>query len=260
MFLSGLPDFDFSHRLFLDVLQRIGVIYLLSGAIFLVTGPRGQAAVSLVCIVLYWLLMVLIPVPGYGAGILDPQGNVWQYVDNLVIAGWHYHAEGILSIIPSISTVLLGSLAGYWLRSERPGYEKAAGLFVAGNVGLLAGSIMAIWFPINKLLWSPSYVVFMAGCALEVFGVCYWLMDLRQVRSPFTPFVALGMNAIASFFLSSLTSRLMGMWNLKGPLYHALYTSWLPEINASLAYAIVYVVVWTIVAFILYKRKIFIKI
>ncbi len=260
MILSGLPDFDFSHRLILDVLQRIGVIYLLSGAIFLVTGPRGQAVVSVVCLVVYWLVMVCIPVPGYGAGVLDPQGNVWQYVDNLVIAGWHYHAEGILSIISSISTVLLGSLAGYWLRSDRPGYEKVAGMFVAGNIGLLVGSVMAIWFPINKLLWSPSYVVFMAGCALQVFGVCYWQLDLRRERRWSLPLVALGTNAIAAFFLSSLTSRLLGLWNLKAPIYHTLFASWLPEINASLAYALTYVILWTLVAIVLYKRKIFIKV
>jgi len=119
---------------------------------------------------------------------------------------------------------------------------------------------MAIWFPINKLLWSPSYVVFMAGMGLEVFGVCYWLLDLKQQRRFSKAFIALGMNAIAAFFLSSLTARLMGMWNLKGPVYQALFASWLPEINASLGYAIAYMILWTIVAMILYSRKIFFKI
>ncbi len=260
MFLSGLPDFDFSKKLFLDVLQRIGVIYLLAGFVFILARPLAQAVVAIACLVVYWVLMVAIPVPGFGAGVLAPDGNVWQYVDNLIIAGWHYHAEGVLSIIPSVSTVLLGTLTGFWLRSERRSWEKVVGMFAAGNCGLAIGLILAIPFPINKLLWSPSYVVFTAGFALVVLAFCYWLVDMKQWKSAALPFTVFGMNAIAAFFFSSLTSRLMAMAGVKGPLYRTLFASWLPPFDASLAWALCYVLLWLGVMWILYRRRLFLKI
>ncbi|HEX9006105.1 MAG TPA: DUF5009 domain-containing protein [Bacteroidota bacterium] len=260
MFLSGLPDFDFSKKLILDVLQRIGVVYLFAGLVFIVADAAVQAVVALVCLVLYWVLMVTIPVPGFGAGVLAPEGNVWQYVDNLIIAGWHQHAEGVLSIIPSISTVLLGTLTGFWLRSERQPWEKLVGMFAAGNLALALGLIMAASFPINKLLWSPSYVVFTAGFALVVLAFCYWLVDMKQWKRAPRPFVIFGMNAIAAFFLSSLTSRLMGMAGVKGPVDRTLFASWLPPFDASLAWAICYVLLWLGVMGILYRKHLFLKI
>ena len=261
MLLTGIPTFDYSHKLILDVLQRIGVIYLLSGLLYLYFRPLGQAIIAAACLVIYWLLMFLVPVPGYGAGVFAPDGNVWQYVDNLIIAGWHYHAEGVLSIIPSVSTVLLGALTGFWLRlPDRNAYEKVTVLFVAGNVGLVIGLILDAWFPINKLLWSSSYVVFTAGFGLNLFGICYWLLDIKGIKGWAKPFVILGMNAIAVFFLSGLTAKLMGLWNLHGPLYQHLFASWLPDINASLAFAICYVLFWLGVMTVFYRKRWFIKI
>ncbi len=261
MLLTGIPTFDYSHKLFLDVLQRIGVIYLISGLLYLVTRPLGQAITTIACLVIYWLLMFLVPVPGYGAGVLAPDGNVWQYVDNLLIAGWHYHAEGVLSIIPSISTVLLGALTGFWLRlPDRSAFEKATVLFVAGNVGLVLGLILDAWFPINKLLWSSSYVLFTAGFALNLFGVCYWLLDIKGIRGWATPFVIFGMNAITVFFLSGLMAKFMEIWGIQAPVYQTLFASWLSPINASLAFAVCYVLLWLGVMTVLYKKRVFIKI
>jgi len=276
MLLTGLPDYNFGKRLFLDVLQRIGLVYLFSGAIFLYTKERGQALIAAACIIIYWALMMLLSVPGYGAGVLTWEGSLWGYVDRVVTAGWHEHGEGILSLIPSVSTVLLGSLTGYYLRSKRGPYEKVAGLFVFGNLGLVLGAIMNMWFPINKLLWSSSYVVFTAGFALNLLGVCYWLIDIKGYRRWSTPFIAFGMNAIAAFFLSSLTGRLMGLIkvpvaslpgstdashaSLKGYLYSNLFAPLASQINSSLLWAIVYVLIWLGVMSVLYRRKIFVKI
>ena len=271
MILTGLPDFDYSQKLILDVLQRIAVVYLFSGLIVVYTSSRTQAILSVVFLVVYWLLMVFISVPGYGRGVLGPQGNVWQYVDQVLLKGWHYHAEGILSLIPSFSTVLLGTLTGEWLRSSRSHLEKAAGLFVAGNIGLVLGLILHQWFPINKLLWSSSYVVFTAGFALNLLGMCYWAIEIKRWTAWSRPFVIFGMNAIAAFFLSSLTSRLMGMIrfsagspehtiSLKGWIFATVFASWLNDINASLFFALCYTLLWLGVMSVLYRKQIFVKV
>ncbi len=285
MLLSGIPNFDFSHRLILNVLQRIGLIYLMSGAIYLFTDVVSQAVVALAGIAIYWILMLYVPVPGYGAGVLTPVGNMWWYVDKVLLQGWHqhllvvgeyrlHHAEGILSLIPSISTVLLGSLTGHYLRSQRSGIEKAAGMLVIGNLGLLIGAIMSIWFPINKLLWSSSYVVFTAGLALEVLGVCYWLIDVKGFRKWTQPFMVFGSNAITSFFLSTFVALILDLVfvtaaspagaavreSLKDVIYSAVFAPLVSSYNASLLYSIVYLLFWYGVMYVFYRKKIFIKI
>ncbi len=285
MLLSGIPNFDFSHRLILNVLQRIGLIYLMAGTIFLFTDVVSQAVVAVSCVVIYWILMLAVPVPGYGAGVLAPVGNMWWYVDKVLLQGWHqhllvvgqyrlHHAEGILSLIPSISTVLLGSLTGHYLRSGRSGIEKAAGMLVFGNFGILIGSVMAIWFPINKLLWSSSYVVFTAGVALEVLGVCYWLVDVRGFKKWTQPFLVLGSNAITSFFLSTFVALILDIVfvsvsspagaavreSLKSVIYNAVFAPLASSYNASMLYSIAYLLLWYGVMYMFYRKKIFIKI
>jgi predicted acyltransferase len=273
MLLTGIPDFDFSHRLILDVLQRIGVVYLVSALIILYSSRFVQGFLAGFFLIVYWVLMFAIPVPGYGAGVLAPEGNVWSYVDTLLLSTWHYHAEGILSLIPSFSTVLLGQLAGQWLRSEKTNEQKVNGLFVLGNVGLCVGLILDQWFPINKLLWSSSYVLFTAGFAMNILAIVYWMIEIHGWTRWFLPMVALGMNAIAAFFLSSLTARILGLVSvgtvgpdgvaakisLKGWLYSTLFSPWLSAVNASLAYAVCYALLWTGLMWILYKKKVFIK-
>jgi len=285
MLLSGIPNFNYSHRLILNILQRIGIIYLLSGAIYLYTGIMAQAIIGVLLITLYWLAMFLVPVPGYGAGVLTPVGNLWWYVDEVLLRGWHQHifyvgswklehAEGILSLIPSVSTVLFGVLTGHYLRSDKTKIEKASGMMVYGNFGLFIGIIMSIWFPINKLLWSSSYVVFTAGFALEVFGICYWLIDIKGIKWWSRPFLVFGTNAITSFFLSTLFALILDLvkihqnlsssqvvsTSLKEYIYKLIFAPIGNPYNASLLYAIVYVILWYIVMEIFYRRKIFIKI
>lgn len=274
MFLTGIPDFNYSHKLILDVLQRIGVIYLISGTLYLITDVKWQVVVAVAGIVIYWILMLFVPVPGYGAGVLTPIGNMWWYVDRILLHGWHYHAEGILSLIPSVSTVFLGILTGHFLRTKRSGIEKAAVMLVAGNFGLVIGVIMAIWFPINKLLWSSSYVVFTAGFALEMLGVCFYLIDVKGYKSWTQPFLVFGSNAITSFFLSTFVALLLDLIgvsvlasggvavreSLKTYIFNAIFSPIASAYNASALYAIVYVIIWYGVMYVFYKRRIFIKI
>lgn len=266
--------FDISGLRIMGVLQRIGLCYLFASVIYLeFPKPKHQAAWGLVLIGIYWVMMMTIPVPGYGAGDLTMEGNLAAYIDQTVMSnhlwkpGWD--PEGLLSTIPAIATVLAGILTGHLLRSERfSRIEKTAYLLLAGNAGLAAGLIANAWFPINKGLWTSSYVLFTAGFALVCLGFCYWLMDVKSYKKWAQPFVILGMNALAVFVLSSLTAKLLymipipetwGATSIKGIIYDQFLLTLLDPINASLLFALLYLIFWTWIMYMLYKRKIFIK-
>ncbi|HEX2190658.1 MAG TPA: heparan-alpha-glucosaminide N-acetyltransferase domain-containing protein [Longimicrobiaceae bacterium] len=259
------------------VLQRIGAAFLLASAVVLFTGARAQALVAALLLLGYWAAMRLVPVPGHGAGSLEPDANLAAYVDRAVLGTAHlwkasrtWDPEGLLSTLPAVATVLLGVLAGRWLRSDRAPAEKAVWMFLAGNAGLLLGLAWHESFPINKNLWTSSYVVFTAGMALHFLAACYWLVDVKGWRRWAFPFVLFGVNAIAAFFLSGIMARLLTLvkWagpagdpvTLKGWIHQALFASWLSPVNASLAFAACFVLFWTGVMWVFYRRRIFIKV
>ena len=259
------------------VLQRIAVAYLFASLLVLKLGPRGQALAATFFLFFYWALMSLMPIPGHGAGVLSPEENFAAYFDNLLIPG-HLKGttdpEGILSTIPALSTVLFGVLTGHWLRSPREPYEKACGLLVMGGVGIGLGVVWDLFFPINKNLWTSSYVVFTTGMALAFLACCYWLIDLKGYRRWATPFVVLGLNAITVYALSIVLDRIM-WWGyltqadgsevpLKTWIYEHCYASWagpwFGEAYASFFYALTYVLLWVGLMWPLYRKKIFISI
>lgn len=285
LFLSGFPfGLLFDHHFSLatwripGVLQRIAVCYLVASMIFLYTGRRAQIWWTVGLLAVYWCALMLIPVPGYGAGHLEPTGNFCWYVDANILAGhtWSgapapgFDPEGIPSTLGAIATTLLGILTGHWLRTNRSPEEKTAWMFVAGNFMLLAGAIMDIWLPINKNLWTSSYSVFMAGWALVCFAICYWLIDVKGHTRWSLPLVIYGMNAIAVFVLSGLVGRLLILvkWTgadgtgvtLKGYLYNGLFVPYFSPVNASTMFAIAFIVVMFLVVWGMWKKRWFIKV
>jgi predicted acyltransferase len=274
LILNGFPYLHFSTLRIPGVLQRIAACYFLAALIFVFTGCRTQAALAVALPLGYWLLLALIPAPGFAAGDLTRIGSLPSYVDRLLLAGHiyrkDYDPEGILSTIPATATVLLGILAGHWLRSKRTPLEKVSGMFVAGTAALIAGWIWNAWLPINKALWTSSYVFFTVGIALLLFGLCYWLIEIQNYRRWAKPFVVFGVNALALYFLSSMVGRLMSFipvsrsddssGNLKTFLVDHLFASWLSPVNASLLWALVYVLFWLAVMTGFYRRKIFVKV
>ncbi len=259
------------------VLQRIGLAFLLASAAVVFLRPRGQAAAAALLLLGYWAAMRWVPVPGHGAGKLEPGSDLAAYVDRAVLGTAHlwkssrsWDPEGLLSTLPAVATVLLGVLAGRWLRRpDRSPAEKATGMFLAGNAGLLLGLAWHGAFPINKSLWTSSYVVFTAGMALHFLATCYWLVDVKGHRRWAFPFVLFGMNAIAAFFLSGVMARVLTLvkWSgpagevtLKGWLYEALFASWLPPLDASLAFALCFVLLWTGIMWGFWRRRVFIKV
>ena len=171
------------------------------------------AGVAVILLVGYWALLTFVPVPGYGAGHLGKNDNLGAYIDRTLMGGhlWSesktWDPEGLLSTLPAIATLLIGILAGEWLRSEREGGRKALGLVVAGIPLLLAGRLLHPYFPINKNLWTSTYVLFTGGFAMLLLAACYWVVDLRGWRGWATPFLVFGMNAILAYALAALVAE-----------------------------------------------------
>ena len=275
IFLAGFPYFQLSTIRIPGVLQRLAVCYLFASLIFLNTKVRTQIIVTLALLVFYCLLMTRFHAPGFATGDLSKEGSLASFVDRVIFGphiwkqGKVYDPEGLLSTIPAIATALFGVLTGQWLRTSKSQYEKVTGLFVAGAVCVVIGWCWNPFFPINKALWTSSYVFFTGGLALQFLALCYFVIDIKQYQSWSKPFRVFGVNAIALFVGSALMARLMGLiklpWgsetiSLQGWIFQKLFLPWASPINASLAYALVFVLVWLGLMWILYSRKIFIKI
>lgn len=256
------------------VLQRIAVCYLFASIIFLHFRVRGQAWIAGLLLVGYWAALRFIAAPGYMAGDLSMEGSLASWVDRTLLPGHIYRSaydpEGILSTLPAIATCLSGVLTGQWLMTKREPLDKVAGMFAAGALCAAAGWCWNLAFPINKALWTSSYVLFTTGMALQLLALCYWAIDIKGCRRWSKPFVIFGVNALALYVLSGLMARILGFiqmpkldgtpGDLRNYIYDHLFAGWLSPINASLAYAISYVLLWLGLMAILYRRKIFIKV
>src|SRR5512145_642851 len=178
--MAAYPRFDLATVRIPGVLPRIALCYLAAWAVRRVLGVRGQAIVAAVLCVAYWLLMTRVPVPGVGPASLEPDANLGAWLDRLLLSGhlWRqsrtWDPEGLLGTLPALATTLLGALCGEWLRTKRSPDAKTAGLLGGGLVLALAGLLWHPWFPINKSLWTSSYVLFTAGMAACLFGLVYW--------------------------------------------------------------------------------------
>ena len=271
------PYFHWSSLRIPGVLQRIAVCYLLGSIVYLNTPRKWRAAIVVLLLGGYWAMMKLVPVPGFGAGDLSEIGNLAAYIDRKLLMGhlWAYRhqvydPEGILSTIPAIGGLLLGTFAGEWLRSARNGTRKTAGLLVMGGAALVVGQLWNLWFPINKNIWSSSFVVFTAGLAAVVLALCYWTVDVKGWRAWGKPFLMVGMNPLALYFLSEFVAENLYQWNiwtLDGKpanswvyLYTRLFAPLASPINASLLWAICYTLVFMLIGWAMYRKKIFVKV
>ncbi len=279
LFLSWFrfTPMDWSTARIPGVLQRIAVVYLVTALAWLHLGPRSRAALAFVVLACYWSAMMLVPVPGHGAGDLSPDGNLAAWIDHLVLGQHTWRKapgpgdpEGILSTVPAIASALAGLFAGDWLRSTRTPREKLQGLLLWGCVTAIAGLALAPWFPINKNLWTSTYVLFTTGLALLLLAAVYYVVDMKQRDGWARPFTIFGTNAIAAFFGSTLLAKiaLITKWtepngetvSLQGWLYRHSFGAWLPDYVASFAWALAYVLIWLGLMTVLYRRRIFIKV
>jgi len=287
-FLAGFPYFHFSTIRIPGVLQRIAVCYFFASIIYLTTRPRTTVIVALALLIIYFVLMKHVPAPGYYAGDLSKEGSLASYIDRRIFGphiwkqGIVYDPEGLLSTMGALATTLFGMLTGNLIRcKDRTPIEKIAQMFLAGMACLIIGWCWNPWFPINKSLWTSSYVFFTGGLALQFLALCYWLIDIRGSKWWTKPFVIFGVNAIVLFVGTGVMARLMGMnYGFMGRLssllhitkpdgspqalqpfiYNHLFASWLSPNNASLAFAISFILLWLFLMWLLFRKNVIIKI
>jgi predicted acyltransferase len=266
LFLNGFPYFQLGTIRIAGVLQRIALCYLIASLIFLTTKVRTQFLIAVAVLIVYCLVVTRLAAPGYAPGDLTKEGSIASFVDRVLLGphiwkqGKVYDPEGLLSTFPAVATTLFGILTGHWLRSERPRFEKVVGMFVAGAVGVALGWAWNPFFPINKALWTSSYVLFTAGLALQFLALCYWLIDIKGYRRWAWPFEVFGVNALALFVGTGLMVKLMGLFKVQGWIFRNVFLSWATPINASLAYAIAFILLWLFLMWLLYRKGVIIKV
>jgi predicted acyltransferase len=274
--LNYIHHFDLSHLRLLGVLPRIAIVFFISSVIYIKTSERTQLWIWGTILVVYYFIMNFIPVPGIGASNLEPSTNLAAWLDRTVLTTNHmwsgsktFDPEGILSTLPAISTCLLGIFTGDWLqRKDRNADNKTAWLFSAAGLLIIGGLIWNGFFPMNKALWTSSFVLFTGGLAMATLAFSYWIIDVNNRQRFIEPFVAFGSNAITIYVASGYLPLLIGSIkindngqpsNLWQYGYQHLFASWLSPIDASVVSALVYVSFLTIPMIWMYRKKIFIK-
>ncbi len=258
LILNGLLNFNWATMRWPGVLQRIGICYFFAALLVIHTRWRTQAIFVAVALLLYWAVTMLIPAPGYAAGDLTMQGCLSSYVDQRLIPGELYYGygdnEGILSTLPAVCTTVLGALAGQWLRTNRSGSRKAAGLALAGLVSLAVGYVWGLAFPIIKILWTSSYVLFAAGWTLLLLALFYWIIDVLGWKKWAFFFVVIGMNPITIYFLDGFVN-----FDEIGALFAGGLSSHAGVYGALILPLAALMVRWLLLWF-LYRHKIFFRV
>jgi predicted acyltransferase len=280
LLLSAFPFFPLERLTEIripGVLQRIGLVYLVTGLLTLKTTARSEIVIATVILAGYNVLLAVVPVPGVGhPAIAPPDSTMAAWLDRRVLDGhlWAvtrtWDPEGLLPTVPAIATCLLGVVAGRWITRTEPLSRRVRGLFAAGGLGLAAGWAWNAVLPINKNLWTSSYVVFTAGMACVVLAACMWLVDQRGVRWWTRPFVVYGVNPVLAFAGAEALARLIysvvqvsyrgRTMPLQAAVYRSLFGSWPSPEAGSLAFALVIVLFWYVVLEVLYRRGIVVRI
>lgn len=259
------------------VLQRIAIVFFISAVIFLKTSERTIFKIFIILLAAYWAMMTFVPVPGEGYPNLEKETNLGAWIDRALLGEDHlwklsrtWDPEGILSTVPAVATGLFGVLiGGYMKRNDQESSFKVAWMFSTGLVAVTLGLLWDLQFPINKALWTSSFVLYTGGLATMILALSYWIIDVQGYNRFTKPFVVYGVNAITVFFLSGLIPRIMYMITVtnsdqvKVPLYDYLYAGFqssLLPINASLAWAISFVLCWLAILWLMYNKKIIIKV
>jgi predicted acyltransferase len=220
----------------------------------------------------------MIPVSGCEITTMNDKAcNLSAYLDRLILGVNHiwslgkvYDPEGILSTLPSIATTISGVLTGTWLKTKRDDTEKVGGIFFFGVSLCAVGWFWNLFFPFNKALWTSSYVVYTSGLALCFLGFCYWLIDIKDHKKWAKPFVIFGTNALALYVGAELMSKFLGLIqitsangeqiSLQGWIFNTIFLPLASPKTASLIYALCYILIWLFLMWLLYRKRIFIKI
>ncbi|MDY6786160.1 MAG: heparan-alpha-glucosaminide N-acetyltransferase domain-containing protein [Cyanobacteriota bacterium] len=259
----------------LGVLQRISLAYFLAAIAILNLSKRALWLVGGAILLGYWAALMLVPVPGFGAGNWTPEGNLVGYLDRILLGTelmykqGPFDPEGLLSTLPAVATVLTGYFAGDWIRHKSLDSSTSMDLVLLGLSSLLLGHLWGVGFPVNKQLWTSSYVLVGTGWSLLLLAACYELIEVKRVRSWGFPFKVMGMNAIFLFVASGIVTRFFYFFkvgteedspSLYKWIYENLFAPWAGELNGSFLFAIAVVALWWLVLYGMYRKGWFLKI
>jgi predicted acyltransferase len=262
------------------VLQRIALVYLVVSILVIHTRWRVQAIVAGALLLLYWGLMSL---PGFE---LQPGKDLGAFIDRAVFGEAHlwrftrtWDPEGLLGTLPAIATGLAGALTGHWLQSARDGRDKLIGLFLFGFLSIVVGTAWGYVFPLNKYLWTSSFVVYTAGYALMFLAAWYWLTDIQQAEAVWArPFVWLGMNPLVAYCGAQIGTLALSALYIGTPTHHTHLITiilntifganwdvlgqsrWQDPRWPSLYWALLYLTFWTLLMGLFYRKRIFLKV
>lgn len=261
------------------VLQRIAIVYFVVSLLYLKTNQKTQIITGAILLLGYWSVMTLIPVPGIGAANLEKGTNLAAWVDSILLEGHMYRGtvtwdpEGILSTLPSIVNGIIGLLIGQILLREIAKTQKAKKMALIGVALIIAGLVWNMVFPINKSIWTSSYVLYTTGLATTFLSILYYIIDIADYKKGFKPFLIWGVNPMIVFFTSQIIPQALVMIEFQNPhnpgekinLLTYLYSFWIAPffsnpMAASFAGALVYVCIWTFILWIFYRNKLIFKV
>lgn len=256
-----------AHLRFPGVLPRIAVVYFIATVIYLKTEQKTRDWIFAGVLIAYFLIMTLVPVPGVGAANLEPSTNLGAWLDRLIFGTNHlwgesktWDPEGILGTIPALGTALFGIRVGSWLkRADKEDATKVSWMFVYGLAAIAIGLFWNFFFPINKKLWTSSYVLYAGGIATCILAALYWIIDVQGKKWFIFPFVVFGINSIATYVMADIVPELMGkIWG--GSIQKNLFNPFFSPYNASLAGAMFTVLILWAIMWVFYRFKIIIKV
>ncbi len=260
--------FDLEHFRILGILQRIALVFGATAACYLLFQPKQLLWLFVSTLLAYWGAMTLIPIPSIGASDFTMQGSLATWVDAQLLAPYvwastaPFDPEGILSTIPAIGSAFIGVFIGEELRNaNRTTLQKVKRLISTGILLLILGWTWGLVFPINKQLWTSSFVLYTGGWALLLISLSIFLVDIKQQQNLFTKVcIIFGSNAITVYVLSGVLVYLLHALNLQSVIYQQAFLSWLSPYNASLVFSLVYTGICFLPMWYLYSRKLFIKV
>ena len=276
--INGFPRFDLHTLRVFGVLQRIAICFFLASLIYMWLRPRTIAWITVAILLGYWILLRWVPVPGFGlpgvaVPFLDPHGNLPAWLDRHLLPAAHlyhqgyYDPEGLLASLPALASTLIGVLTAFVLQTRRSASAKAKQLLMAGVFCLLSGLVWSHWLPLNKRLWTSSFVLFNAGVSVLALSIFLWWLDVRKKGTRLAvPMVAFGTNALAAYafseFLASfLSSTKMGSGHTLQKTLFLPFATLIPNpYIAALAYAVVYVALCFVPVLLLFRKRIFLKV
>lgn len=269
LFLALFPKFDFSNLRVAGVLQRIAIVFLVCSILYLHTSWKTQVKICAIGLIAYCMAMSFVPFPGGSAGILEPGNNFAAFIDSYLLPGRMYQKtwdpEGVFSTIPAIGTGLTGMLIGHLITSNNDRHKKIIWIFAWGFILFVLGNVWSWFFPLNKNLWTSSYVLFTSGLATMFLGCSMWIIDELQIQRGTKLGIVFGANAITAYVLHGIIWRLFQIPISGDAGIQRLWMDGLSSVGfdprfVSLLWALAYMMLVYLIVLVMYKKKVFLKI